>query len=89
MPFKGLQEEVRLWDIDHANLQDRIEARRERISRRINAAKRLTKMIKVQNVFGSGLPNYEEELETGGNHVQVKLKKIRSLTYYFPHFVIS
>ncbi|TRY74892.1 hypothetical protein TCAL_04515 [Tigriopus californicus] len=80
MASKGLPDEVRLWDIDHANLQDRIEARRERISKRISAAKRLTQMIKVQNIFGSGLPNYDEDLEPAGNYVQFQKAKTEKLT---------
>ena len=52
---KKVEQEVTLWDIDHASLKDRIEARRGRICRRLEAAKRLTTMIKVQNMFEDGL----------------------------------
>ena len=74
MLSKKAEQEVTLWDIDHANLKDRIEARRGRISRRLEAAKKLTTMIKVQNMFEDGLHSNgdeEEEEDPKGRFVEV------------------
>ena len=41
-----------IWDVDYSNMSDRIEARRDRIRKRIEAAKRLTKLMKIQKLMG-------------------------------------
>ena len=41
-----------IWDVDYANMGERIEARRDRIRKRIEAAKRLTKLMKIQKLMG-------------------------------------
>ena len=41
-----------IWDVDYVNMSERIEARRERIKKRIEAAKRLTKLMKIQKLMG-------------------------------------
>ena len=42
-----------LWDINHERAEDRIRARRKRISNRLEAAKRLATILKVQSIFGA------------------------------------
>ena len=41
-----------IWDVEYAHMDERIEARRERIRKRIEAAKRLTKLMKIQKMMG-------------------------------------
>ena len=41
-----------IWDVDYNNMGDRIAARRDRIRKRIEAAKRLTKLMKIQKLMG-------------------------------------
>ena len=41
-----------IWEVDYANMAERIGARRERIKKRIDAAKRLTKLMKIQKMMG-------------------------------------
>lgn len=41
-----------IWTIDFESVQERIEARRERIKKRIDAAKRLTRLMKIQKMMG-------------------------------------
>ena len=41
-----------IWDVDYNNMSERIEARRDRIRKRIEAAKRLTKLMKIQKLMG-------------------------------------
>ena len=41
-----------IWDVDYADMADRIGARRDRIKKRIDAAKRLTKLMKIQKMMG-------------------------------------
>ena len=49
------EESSSLWDIDHETATDRIAARRKRIKNRLEAAKRLTTLIKIGQMFsGSG-----------------------------------
>ena len=59
MAFAGVVTKVKtgersksIWDIDYASMGQRIEARRERIKKRIEAAKRLTKLMKIQKLMG-------------------------------------
>ena len=58
MAFSGAITKVRadkskgIWEVDFANMADRIGARRERIKKRIDAAKRLTKLMKIQKMMG-------------------------------------
>ena len=41
-----------IWDVDYSSMAERIDARRDRISKRIEAAKRLTRMMKIQKMMG-------------------------------------
>ena len=41
-----------IWDVDFVQMDERIQARRERIKKRIEAAKRLTKLMKIQKMMG-------------------------------------
>ena len=41
-----------IWNVDHTNISERIGARRERIRKRIEAAKRLTRLMKIQKMMG-------------------------------------
>ena len=58
MSFAGAITKVRadqskgIWDVDYASMADRIGARRQRITKRIDAAKRLTKLMKIQKMMG-------------------------------------
>ena len=58
MAFAGAISKVRadqsrgIWDVDYARMADRIKARRERVTKRMDAAKRLTKMMKIQKMMG-------------------------------------
>ena len=52
-----------IWDVDYNNMSDRIEARRERIKKRIEAAKRLTKLMKIQKLMGFQGPLDGEDVE--------------------------
>ena len=52
-----------IWDVDYSNMSDRIEARRERIKKRIEAAKRLTKLMKIQKLMGFQGPLDGEDVE--------------------------
>ena len=58
MAFAGAISKIRadqtrgIWDVDYASMADRIRARRERVTKRIDAAKRLTKMMKIQKMMG-------------------------------------
>ncbi len=45
---------ISLWDIDHDTATARIEARRKRIRNRLDAAKRLTTLIKIGHMFSGG-----------------------------------
>lgn len=59
-----------LWDIDHTEAKARIEARRKRISNRLEAAKKLTTMIKIGQMF-TGVPSEVLQMEEQGNFVAV------------------
>ena len=50
-----------IWDVDYSNMSDRIEARRDRIRKRIEAAKRLTRLMKIQKMMGFQGGDEEEE----------------------------
>ena len=58
MAFAGAISKVRadqsrgIWDVDYISMADRIKARRERVTKRMDAAKRLTKMMKIQRMMG-------------------------------------
>ena len=58
MSFAGAVSKVKaenskgIWDVDYASMAERIGARRERITKRIDAAKRLTKLMKIQKIMG-------------------------------------
>ena len=41
-----------IWNVDHGSVSERIGARRERIKKRIEAAKRLTRLMKIQKMMG-------------------------------------
>ena len=41
-----------IWNVDHGSVSERIGARRERIRKRIEAAKRLTRLMKIQKMMG-------------------------------------
>lgn len=49
-----------IWNIEHESVVDRIAARRERIRKRIDAAKRLTKLMKIQKMMGFKVEDDEE-----------------------------
>ena len=49
-----------IWNVDHENVTERIEARRDRIRKRIDAAKRLTKLMKIQKMMGFKCDDEEE-----------------------------
>ena len=50
-----------IWDVDYGKMEERIEARRERIRKRIDAAKRLTKLMKIQKMMGFKGEEEEEQ----------------------------
>ena len=59
MSFAGIVGKVKsdnhrnsIWDVDYGSMAERIEARRDRIKKRIDAAKRLTKLMKIQKMMG-------------------------------------
>ena len=41
-----------IWDVDYAKMEERIEARSERIRKRRDASKMLTKLMKIQKMMG-------------------------------------
>ena len=47
--------------MDHGTVTERISARRERIKKRIEAAKRLTRLMKIQKMMGFQGGDEEEE----------------------------
>ena len=49
-----------IWNVDHENVTERIEARRDRIRKRIDAARRLTKLMKIQKMMGFKCDDEEE-----------------------------
>ena len=66
MSFTGAVQKVKMaaktvWDVDHEDPADRIQQRRERIQRRIEAAKRMKKLISIQKMMG--VAKEEEELK--------------------------
>ena len=44
--------EEALWDVDFENAEHRIGARRSRIKNRLDAARRIKKMIQIKHLFG-------------------------------------
>ena len=67
MSFAGVVSKVKqeraksIWDIDYGSMNERIEARRERIKKRIEAAKRLTKLMKIQKIMGFKAEDTDED----------------------------
>ena len=50
-----------IWNVDHGTVTERISARRDRIKKRIEAAKRLTRLMKIQKMMGFQGGDEEEE----------------------------
>jgi hypothetical protein len=49
----GTEVVASLWDVNHEKAEDRIRARRKRISNRLEAGKRLATILKVNSMFGA------------------------------------
>lgn len=64
-----------LWEINHADAKARILARRDRISSRLEAAKKLTTLIKVGQMFGDGFKRADgiDREDVDGNLVAVSI----------------
>ena len=63
-----------IWNVDHGSVSERIGARRERIRKRIEAAKRLTRLMKIQKMMGFRGEDEEEafvKLATDSGNIEI------------------
>ena len=69
-----------IWDVDYSNMGDRIAARRDRIRKRIEAAKRLTKLMKIQKLMGfkGDVDENEEVVKTTANQGNLNIHNMNN-----------